>query len=550
MESLRRSPLLPLVFLLLLCGFLFFYRLGEHNLSSSHEARAAQNAQSILLHDDWLLPQLFDRQVELQKPPLYYWLVALLAQWQGGNVDAWAVRLPASLAALGCVLLVFGFCQQRGRPLAGFLAAAMLATFVHFTWLARVARIDMPLSLTTATFLLAFWIGKSTQESEQGQTAWRWLLPGYMALGLGLLLKGPIALVLPAAVILCWMLFEFICKKYASGGQTSESRSIRFPPGLWWGLPLALAIALPWFWLANVRTRGEFFAVFFWYHNFARGFGGAEELAEHPWWFYLPSLARDFLPWSPLLLLAGWIFFRKKQWQNDSLAAFGFIWFVSITLLLSCFRFKRADYLLPAYPGAALFLGCVVEQWWRKSQTVSTRFLTRYDRVDVGRFGFTPPSPPCEGGYGGVNPNQNRTLPINLILRNCFPLVWLSLLLCCVLGWGYFVTWVIPAENAQLPQRQFAQQVRSQTGDMVILFRVENHELSFHLGPPIDTILEWENLDRWLKHSPSVHVLMPAKEAQQRAEYLHNGKLQVLLKSQDFTSLRQDRPLVLLKAAR
>ena len=128
--------------------------------------------------------------------------------------------------------------------------------------------------------------------------------------------------------------------------------------------------------------------------------------------------------------------------------------------------------------------------------------------------------------------------------------MWISLLLCCVLGWGYYVTWVIPAEDSQQPQRQFAQQVRSQTKDMVILFRVENHEVSFHLGPPIDTILEWENLDRWLKHSSSVHVLMPEKESRQCSQFLHNGKLQVLLCSKNFTSHPQVRPLVLLKAAR
>src|SRR5438094_8663458 len=54
---------------------LIFYRLADRDLWSSHEARAAQDAQTIL--DDSLgLPRLFDGRLELQKPPLYYWLVA------------------------------------------------------------------------------------------------------------------------------------------------------------------------------------------------------------------------------------------------------------------------------------------------------------------------------------------------------------------------------------------------------------------------------------------------------------------------------------------
>ena len=65
--------------LLAVCGFLFFYQLANRDLWSSHEGRAAQDAQTILEDGDWGLPRLFDRKIELQKPPLYYWLVALAA---------------------------------------------------------------------------------------------------------------------------------------------------------------------------------------------------------------------------------------------------------------------------------------------------------------------------------------------------------------------------------------------------------------------------------------------------------------------------------------
>src|SRR5579864_4316632 len=123
--------------LVLLCWFLFFFKLGERDLTSSHEARAAQNAATILKEGNWGLPRLVNQRVELQKPPLYYWLVAIIARLQGG-VDAWAVRLPAALAALGCVLFLFFLGCCRNRPFAGFLSAAVLATCLHFTWLGRV----------------------------------------------------------------------------------------------------------------------------------------------------------------------------------------------------------------------------------------------------------------------------------------------------------------------------------------------------------------------------------------------------------------------------
>src|SRR5438874_12104760 len=89
--------------LIILCLFLFFCRLADRDLWSSHEARAGMDAQT-LLEDGWGLPRLFDGRPELQKPPLYYWLVAAVARVRGGPVDAWAVRLPAAGSALLCVL--------------------------------------------------------------------------------------------------------------------------------------------------------------------------------------------------------------------------------------------------------------------------------------------------------------------------------------------------------------------------------------------------------------------------------------------------------------
>src|ERR1700730_17598998 len=65
-------PLSSLALLLILCSFLFFYRLADRDLWSSHEGRAAQDAQTILTDGCWGLPRQFDRRLELQKPPLYY----------------------------------------------------------------------------------------------------------------------------------------------------------------------------------------------------------------------------------------------------------------------------------------------------------------------------------------------------------------------------------------------------------------------------------------------------------------------------------------------
>src|SRR4051812_48843156 len=99
--------------LTLFAGWLFFDRLGDRDLWSSHEARAAQDAARFVADGNWGLLRLFDDQPEYQKPPLYYWLVAAVAWCRGEAVDAWAVRLPAAAAGLLTVLAVYAFLASR-----------------------------------------------------------------------------------------------------------------------------------------------------------------------------------------------------------------------------------------------------------------------------------------------------------------------------------------------------------------------------------------------------------------------------------------------------
>lgn len=515
----RSFGLLALVCLACLSLFLFFFRLGDRALSSSHEARAAQNGQSILLNNDWLLPQGFDRRVDLQKPPLYYWLVALGGWVDGGDVSAWSVRLPAALSALGCVLLVFWLAARNGRTLAGLLSASVLATFIHFTWLSRVGRIDMVLALTTTLALAGFYLA---MQREQRDNPLRWLLLAYVALGLGVLLKGPIGLLLAGVVVLahCGARWCDTARQNTQSAVVAPHSRMGAGLGLWWGLPLVLSIAAPWYWLANNATRGDLVEVFFWHHNLARGLGGAEELAEYPWWYYGPRLVVDLLPWSPVLVGAAWFYFRHRAWHADPLARFGLVWLIAMTVLLSCFRFKRADYLVPAYPGAALFLGCMLERAWHFQRAGSV----------------------SDGG----NPGPSLTLPAR---RKLAATLFFATLAACVIGWGIFVNQEIAGEAKQRAVRELALLTRGQTQSLVLLFRVEPHELAFHLGPPVATIMEWENLDQWLKQAKQVYVIMPKTEARCRHEFLSNGTLQPVIGSEQLTTGDMDRPLVLLRSS-
>jgi 4-amino-4-deoxy-L-arabinose transferase-like glycosyltransferase len=507
LRQLLWGAILPAL-LLVLAAFLFFYRLGDRELVSSHEARAAQNAQTMLDSGDWRLPRLFDRRVDLQKPPLYYWLVAAVAVLDGGRVTAWAVRLPAALAALGCVLLMWRLGAGRGRPVLGLVAALVLATALHFTWLARVGRIDMVLTFVVALAVVGFYHAHRQRcEQREGRT-WPWLLAAYLALAAGIMLKGPIAIVLPGVVVVA-----FLTSPERKRG--ADLRAPRSRPGLvaerlhslglWWGIPLVVALTAPWYVWANVQTEGELFRVFFLQHNLARGFGGDETLAAHPWWFYGPRLVVDLLPWSLVLPLVAWQVWKGKLWREDAEVHLGLCWLLGILLLLSCMRFKRADYLLPAYPGFALLAGAAVERWVRSG-------------LQVRRLAL------CLGVAAGG----------------------------CALCWFTYLEWVVPRDQSQHACRLLAGEIRKQTSRPVLLFRVESHELAFHLGQPVRTLLEWENLDVWAGKAAATYVVMPADCAAEWRQHLRRGELELVLRSTDFrshdgNSTEKARPVVVFR---
>ncbi|GIW79181.1 MAG: hypothetical protein KatS3mg105_0988 [Gemmatales bacterium] len=471
---------------------LFFYQLGDRALWSSHEGRAAQNAQNILDRGEWLVPRRFDYHLEMQKPPLYYWLVAAVTWFRQTRVDAWSVRLPAACAALGCVLLVFFFFLRSGRPIAGLLASLVLATMVHFTWMARTGRIDMPLTLAISYALVAFC------EGDRSRRSWPWYLSAYLAVACAVLLKGPIGFVLPAAVRLVWL----VCTRRQ---ELQPAIRPRFFLSLIWGVLLLVALTVPWFYFANQQTHGEFLRRFIWHHHFARALGTSESLDSYPFWYYLPRLVIDLLPWSFVLFVVLWRHFRHQPKPATFEESFGLVWSATVVVLLSCFSFKRADYLLPAYPSIAVFVGGHLEHW-----LLSCRSLLARRRLMAG---------------------------FSVIVA------------LTVTGWVVYLGSFLPAVDAAREQRRFAEFIRqlAPRPELVIFFRVEAHDLAFYLGAPLNTILEWENIDTWSGRPGSKLIIMPPNCAARWREHIFQGRLEFIATNEEIIGHKQDRCFVLMR---
>jgi 4-amino-4-deoxy-L-arabinose transferase-like glycosyltransferase len=479
---------------------LFFRGLGARDLWSSHEARAGMDAQMILDEGVWGLPRLYDGRPELQKPPLYYWLVAAVAWLRNSRVDSWAVRLPAAGAALLCVLAVgIGLASGQRRALAGLLAGVVLATAVHFTWLARIGRIDMPLTLSVTLAVGAMYLA----EGRERWLRFAFLTLAYLGIAAGILLKGPIGFVLPGAVSSIHVVQE--CGIPTPQRWRAWVRALG-ERGLWWGIPLVAALTLPWFLWANSVTHGEFFHVFLWHHNLERGYGGSN-LRTNPWWFYFPQFIADFLPWSPLFLLAVAWMVRRGNWRLDTDARFGLTWFLTVLLLLTCARFKRADYLLPAYPGAAILLGCIGERWLHRLADSKKRIAAAFITTMAG---------------------------IMVVL------------------WLVRVEWQLPSTEPYRDYRSFAERVRrlAPRPQEVLFFRTEAHPLAFHLGRPLAIIVEWGELNARLLAPGSHYVVTPPFYAEECARFVRGVRLEPVLRNTDLSSGSHEHPLVLLRTVR
>ncbi len=473
---------------------LFFFQLGGRDLTSSHEARAAQNAQSMLDTGEWGLPVAFDGTIDLQKPPGYYWMAAAAGWLNGGRMDAWTTRLPAAIAGFATVLLVFGF--LRKRPAAAWTAAMVLATAVHFTAIARTARIDVPLTCAVAVSLIAFYRG--CDRSARHRHAWHAL--SAVAAAAGVMLKGPVALALIGPAAVAFLLVErlpFFSPRGTVGQASSLSALL--------GVLIVAALALPWFLWANHTTGGELVREFFWHHNIDRFAGTSAALATHPGWYYVPRFAADFLPWTPaLVFLIAWSL-RTGAWRHDRLFRFGLIWFATMFVVLSAAGFKRADYLLPLYPGAAIAFGCAAEAW-RRSRA-EQRSVRRADRA----FGIT--------------------------------------LAAVVAGWMVMIFVIEPAEQAPEEKQAFAAMIREEAPQPqeIILFRMESHLLAFHLGRPLVTLVEWHDLNDRLATPGPHYVIMPPEYVYATDQIVRSRKLQAIAKLEDYTAAPPERPLVFLR---
>jgi len=324
----RWQPYINHVILLVLaavCYFLFFYRLGDIGMLGPDEPRYAAVAREMFERGDYVTPRLHG-EPWFEKPPLMYWGVA--ASYALFGVNEFAARFPSAIAAAICVFLVYWCGRRLWDRAVGFAAALVMASSVGFLTFARAASMDMPLTACLTAALVFLLVGENaTQPSRR----W-WFYLFYASLGLGVLAKGPVAFVLPAASLVGFLWLR---------GTWREWRS--WHPE---GILIALAVALPWYIACTWANGYEFVRIFIINHNFER-FTSTIHGHQRPFYFYLPVLLFLTFPWTFLLIPA----LRRQFARNEQLLAW---WTIVPFVFFSLAGSKLPGYILPMVPPIAL----------------------------------------------------------------------------------------------------------------------------------------------------------------------------------------------------
>ena len=333
----------PLPILTLLCLALWLPGLVSLPALDRDESRFAQASRQMLESGNYVDIRL--GQVPRYKKPVgIYWLQSATTAAAApfvGTQTIWTYRLASLLGALLAVWLTVWTARAVLSPLGTFFAGTLMAGTLLLTAEASIATTDaVLLACCVAMQGVALRIYKASRVADAPSPSTGLVLAGWAALGLGILVKGPVAPALAAVTLIPLCLWD---RKFHS--------LARFQPLL--GLPVVLAIVLPWLIAIALASNGAFFEQSLGDDFAAKLAGGQESHGALPGYFLLLSAATF---WPAILFIAPAIAAAVPR-HRDPMIRFLLCWAAGWWLLVEIVPTKLPHYIINAYPAFAILVG-------------------------------------------------------------------------------------------------------------------------------------------------------------------------------------------------
>jgi len=331
-------------------------------LADTTEPRYAEIARLMLTTNDWITPWFEPGVPFWGKPPLSFWAQALSFKLFG--INEFAGRLPALLAFIATAWMLWRLAASVVNTQVAAASVVVYSTMLLTFVAAGTVMTDPYLALGTTWAMVAFYLAPK-------ENVWYWRYGLFIGLGIGLLAKGPLAIVIAGAPIGLWVLLQGKLMFY-----------LRTMPWVR-GTLLTLLIALPWYILAELKTPG-FINYFIVGEHFMRFvdpgwmgdlYGHAHKEPKGTIWLHWLA---GSLPWGPLalLLLAGHMLtarLRKTVWQavKQPVVIYVLLWALVTPVFFTTAGNVIWTYVLPSMPAFALLMGCAMVklnngQKWRE----------------------------------------------------------------------------------------------------------------------------------------------------------------------------------------
>jgi 4-amino-4-deoxy-L-arabinose transferase-like glycosyltransferase len=273
-----------------------------------------------------------DGEPRYDKPILSYWLQAMsltLGTWLPAWIPVELIgRLPSVTAgALWALVLGRYVRETTSKDNLGLFVALALATTLGTLVIARAATADALLNLWLALLFtdIARYLHRPNSNLQLRVFLW---------LALGILTKGPVAVLIPGGALMLWVL---------STGQWSVVFNALKTV---WGYAILLAILAPWI-VGVYDAQGlAFFENFILRHNVERFSGNLHGHGGHPL-YYLFVMPLMLLPYSGLVIA---IMLRLKEFWGDPISRFALLWFALVVLLVSASGTQLPHYVLYSTP--------------------------------------------------------------------------------------------------------------------------------------------------------------------------------------------------------